>query len=165
MTIKRTNPQIGAAPPPIRAFFDARPGASIFRSRSRHCRLFRPDGQLPKLGRLARACARAQQCVAVPCAWTRSENANPHLVPAGRRQASVDHLRPVGIAEALEREQPGSAALPWANSLRLMISHARGMTLALRRSGRSPTICWMLLRWAGAYPSSIRIARPFDQHP
>ena len=31
-----------------------------------NCRLFRPDGQLPKLGRLARACARAQQCVAVP---------------------------------------------------------------------------------------------------
>ena len=25
------------------------------------CRLFRPDGQLPKLGRLARACARAQE--------------------------------------------------------------------------------------------------------
>ena len=33
-----------------------------------NCRLFRPDGQLPKLGQLARACARAQQCVAVPCA-------------------------------------------------------------------------------------------------
>jgi hypothetical protein len=37
---------------------------------------------------------------------TRSENANPHLVPAGRRQASVDHLKPVGIAEALDVNNP-----------------------------------------------------------
>ena len=30
----------------------------------------------------------------------RGEHANPHLAPAGRRQRSVDHLEPVGTAEA-----------------------------------------------------------------
>ena len=37
---------------------------------------------------------------------TRGEHANPHLAPAGRRQRSVDHLQPIGTAEARDLNHP-----------------------------------------------------------
>jgi hypothetical protein len=36
----------------------------------------------------------------------RGEDADPHLAPAGRRQWSVDHLEPVGTAEAPDLKNP-----------------------------------------------------------
>jgi len=37
---------------------------------------------------------------------TRGEHADPHLAPAGRRQGSVSHIQPIGIAEAPDLNNP-----------------------------------------------------------
>jgi hypothetical protein len=43
----------------------------------------------------------------------RSEHADPHLAPASRRQRSVDHLQPVGIAEAPDLDNPVAQPCHW----------------------------------------------------